>query len=66
MRIAVVAGGRTPERDVSIRGAQRESSDRGLSMTLRIASMMKRRASRACWKAARMMSSEIPLILMSI
>src|SRR5205823_548411 len=35
-------------------------------MTLRIASRMRRRASRACWNAARMMSSEIPLILMSI
>ena len=51
---------------VSIRGAHRERSGRGLSMTLRIASMMKSRASRACWNAARMISTEIPLIFMSI
>ena len=51
---------------VSIRGAHRERSGRGLSRTLRIASRMKSRASRACWNAVRMISTEIPLILMSI
>ena len=51
---------------VSMRGAQNDSSGRGALMTSCIAFRMKRRASRACANASRMIASEMPLILMSI